>query len=69
MPVKITTKYKKILKYLIVQAQKNNLVVGSQSRILYANSEGRIAIALAFLLDKIVIFFTPKSDKICAPTP
>ena len=32
----------------IKSAQKNNLVVGSQSRILYANSEGRIAIALAF---------------------
>ena len=29
-------------------AQKNNLVVGSQARILYADSEGRIAIAKAF---------------------
>ena len=27
------------------------------------------AIALDFLLDNIVIFFTPKSDRICAPTP
>tara|TARA_B100001057_G_scaffold501048_1_gene620025 strand:+ start:1800 stop:3860 length:2061 start_codon:yes stop_codon:yes gene_type:complete len=32
----------------INSAQKNNLVVGSQSRILYANSEGRIKIALEF---------------------
>jgi len=32
----------------IKSAQENNLVVGSQSRILYANSEGRIAIAHAF---------------------
>ena len=29
-------------------AQKNNLVVGSQARILYADSEGRIKIASAF---------------------
>jgi urocanate hydratase len=29
-------------------AQENNLVVGSQARILYADSEGRIAIAKAF---------------------
>tara|TARA_B100001250_G_scaffold400135_1_gene410305 strand:+ start:80 stop:2074 length:1995 start_codon:yes stop_codon:yes gene_type:complete len=32
----------------ITAAQKNNLVVGSQARILYANSDGRIAIAIAF---------------------
>ena len=32
----------------INSAQKNNLVVGSQSRILYANSEGRIKIAQEF---------------------
>ena len=32
----------------IKSAQENNLVVGSQSRILYANSDGRIAIAEAF---------------------
>jgi len=32
----------------IKSAKKNKLVVGSQSRILYANSEGRIKIALAF---------------------
>jgi urocanate hydratase len=31
----------------IKDAQKNNLVVGSQARILYADSEGRIRIALA----------------------
>ena len=32
----------------INSAQKNNLVVGSQSRILYANSDGRIKIAQEF---------------------
>jgi urocanate hydratase len=32
----------------ISEAGKNNLVVGSQARILYADSEGRIRIALAF---------------------
>jgi urocanate hydratase len=32
----------------IKEAGKNNLVVGSQARILYADSEGRIAIADAF---------------------
>ena len=32
----------------IEAAQKNDLVVGSQARILYANSDGRIAIANAF---------------------
>ncbi|CAG0953942.1 urocanate hydratase [Flavobacteriales bacterium] len=32
----------------IRNAQKNKLVVGSQARILYADSEGRIKIALAF---------------------
>jgi len=32
----------------IEEAGKNNLVVGSQARILYADTEGRIAIALAF---------------------
>ncbi|MAQ32251.1 MAG: urocanate hydratase [Flavobacteriales bacterium] len=32
----------------IKAAQKNKLVVGSQSRILYANSDGRIEIAKAF---------------------
>lgn len=32
----------------IKEAAKNNLVVGSQARILYANAEGRIAIAKAF---------------------
>ena len=31
-----------------IKSAKNKLVVGSQSRILYANSEGRIKIALAF---------------------
>ena len=32
----------------IREADKNNLVVGSQARILYADSEGRIALASAF---------------------
>ncbi len=32
----------------IEEAQKNRLVVGSQARILYANADGRIKIALAF---------------------
>ncbi len=32
----------------IKDAMKNNLVVGSQARILYADAEGRISIALAF---------------------
>ncbi|QBA63239.1 urocanate hydratase [Muriicola soli] len=32
----------------IEQAEKNKLVVGSQARILYADAEGRAAIALAF---------------------
>ena len=32
----------------IKEAQKNKLVVGSQARILYADAEGRIAIAKAF---------------------
>ena len=34
--------------YWIKEAGKNNLVVGSQARILYADAEGRIAIANAF---------------------
>lgn len=44
----------------IEQAAKNNLVVGSQARILYADAEGRIKIALAF--NEAV-----KSGKISAP--
>jgi len=32
----------------IEQAEQNKLVVGSQARILYADAEGRVAIALAF---------------------
>ena len=32
----------------IAEAEKNKLVVGSQARILYADAEGRTAIALAF---------------------
>lgn len=44
----------------IEEAQKNKLVVGSQARILYADSEGRIKIAEAF--NKAV-----KAKKISAP--
>ena len=44
----------------IKEAQKNNLVVGSQARILYADSEGRIEIAKAF--NKAI-----KQGKISAP--
>ncbi len=44
----------------IRDAQKNNLVVGSQARILYADSEGRIKIAQAF--NKAI-----KAGKISAP--
>ena len=38
----------KRIENLIKTAKENNLVVGSQSRILYADSDGRIEIALAF---------------------
>jgi urocanate hydratase len=44
----------------IKEAQKNNLVVGSQARILYADSEGRIEVAKAF--NKAI-----KQGKISAP--
>jgi urocanate hydratase len=44
----------------IRDAQQNNLVVGSQARILYADSEGRIKIARA--INKAI-----KSGKISAP--
>ena len=44
----------------IKEAQANNLVVGSQARILYADSEGRIKIALA--INKAIA-----SGKISAP--
>lgn len=44
----------------IEEAQKNNLVVGSQARILYADAEGRIKIAEAF--NKAI-----KSKKIKSP--
>lgn len=44
----------------IKEAQKNKLVVGSQARILYADSEGRIEIAKAF--NKAI-----KQGKISAP--
>jgi len=44
----------------IKEAQKNKLVVGSQARILYADSEGRIKIAVAF--NKAI-----KDGKVSAP--
>ena len=44
----------------ITEAEKNNLVVGSQARILYADAEGRQKIALAF--NKAI-----KNGKITAP--
>ncbi|MGZ3899000.1 MAG: urocanate hydratase [Bacteroidia bacterium] len=44
----------------IKDAQQNNLVVGSQARILYADSEGRIKIAMA--INKAI-----KEGKISAP--
>jgi urocanate hydratase len=44
----------------IKDAQQNNLVVGSQARILYADSEGRVKIALA--INKAI-----KEGKISAP--
>jgi len=44
----------------IEEAEENKLVVGSQARILYADSEGRIKIALAF--NEAI-----KNGKICAP--
>ena len=46
-PVEIQQQMKDNIKW-IKGAQENNLVVGSQARILYADSEGRIAIAKAF---------------------
>jgi len=46
-PTEIQQQMKDNIKW-IEGAQQNNLVVGSQARILYADSEGRIAIAKAF---------------------
>ncbi|MAE15406.1 MAG: hypothetical protein CL821_07440 [Crocinitomicaceae bacterium] len=46
-PVEIQQQMKDNIQW-IKGAQENNLVVGSQARILYADSEGRIAIAKAF---------------------
>ena len=44
----------------IKEAAKNRLVVGSQARILYADAEGRIAIADAF--NKAII----REENICS---
>ena len=46
-PVEIQQQMKDNIQW-IKGAQENNLVVGSQARILYADSEGRISIAKAF---------------------
>lgn len=46
-PPKIKAQLEDNLKW-IKEAGKNNLVVGSQARILYADANGRIAIAMAF---------------------
>ena len=46
-PVEIQQQMRDNIKW-IKGAQDNNLVVGSQARILYADSEGRISIAKAF---------------------
>ncbi len=46
-PVEISQQLKDNIRW-INEAHKNNLVVGSQARILYADAEGRIKIAKAF---------------------
>lgn len=46
-PVEISQQMKDNIHW-IREAQKNKLVVGSQARILYADAEGRIKIAMAF---------------------
>ncbi len=46
-PQEITAQLKDNIRW-IKDARKNNLVVGSQARILYADAEGRIKIAKAF---------------------
>lgn len=58
-PIEIQQQMQDNIKW-IEQAGKNKMVVGSQARILYADSEGRIKIAQAF--NKAV-----KSGKISAP--
>jgi urocanate hydratase len=47
VPDMVKQQYEDNLKW-IKEAKENNLVVGSQARILYSNEEGRIKIALAF---------------------
>jgi urocanate hydratase len=46
-PIEITTQLRDNIKW-IKEAGKNNLVVGSQARILYADCSGRVKIAKAF---------------------
>ncbi len=58
-PPEINQQMKDNIKW-IREAKKNKLVIGSQARILYANAEGRIAIAKAF--NKAI-----KDGKISAP--
>lgn len=47
IPPEVKQQYEDNLKW-IKEAEKNNLVVGSQARILYSDQKGRVAIALAF---------------------
>lgn len=47
LPDNIAVQYRDNIKW-IREAGKNNLVVGSQARILYADQKARVAIALAF---------------------
>ncbi|MDO9261473.1 MAG: urocanate hydratase, partial [Flavobacteriaceae bacterium] len=58
-PIEIQQQMKDNIKW-IKEAKKNNLVVGSQARILYADAEGRMKIAKAFN-DAL------KNDEISAP--
>ena len=47
VPDEVQTQYEDNVKW-IKEAQKNELVVGSQARILYSDQRGRVSIALAF---------------------
>ena len=43
MPVKITPKYKNVLKYLLSEAQKNNLGLGSHIRFMTMDKKGLLS--------------------------
>ena len=47
IPLEIVQQYEDNLKWL-AEAEKHNLVVGSQARILYSDQIGRVKIAQAF---------------------